>query len=124
MYCHSNAIPAAAVLHILLRAGYAYADHISALVERKFDSLEFKDYFCRHIAPFTVLLRHTQDWASERGSLLEEMEGYFFRGIQKSEISEPSFLQFAINYSRSFSSSQIKKEKIKEEKLIKEENLI
>ena len=52
------------------------------------------------------------------------MEGYFFQGIQKSEISEPSFLQFAINYSESFSSSQIKKEKIMEEKSIKEENLI
>ena len=115
VYCHSNAVPTAAVLHILLRAGHAYADHMSALLDQKFESLEFKNYFCRHIAPFTVLLRNTQDWASERGSLLEEMEGYFFRGIQKSEISEPSFLQSAVNYSRSFSLSQIKKENVMEE---------
>jgi hypothetical protein len=103
------------VLHILLRAGHAFANHISALLEQKFDSLEFKNYFVQHIAPYGVLLRNTQDWVSERGTLLEYMEAYFFQGIQKSEISEPSFLQSAVNYSRSFSLIQIKKENVMEE---------
>ena len=114
VYCNLNAIPAASVLHILLKAGYVFTNHMSIILDKKFDSSNFQNYFAQHILPYVMFLRNTQDWVSERLVLFEHMETYFHEGIKEKKIREPSFLQSAIDYSKSYydanSSIQVKKE--------------
>ena len=61
-----------------------------------------------------MILQNTQDWVSERRVLFEHMETHLLEGIKEKKICEPSFLQSAIDYSKSYSdlssSIQVKKE--------------
>ena len=87
---------------------------MSIILDKKFDSSNFQNYFAQHILPYGMILRNTQDWVSERRALFEHMETYFHEGIKEKKIREPSFLQSAIDYSKSYfdanSSIQVKKE--------------
>ena len=89
VYCNLNAIPAASVLHILLKAGYVFTNHMSIMLDKEFDSSKFQNYFVQHIAPYVRILRNTQDWVSERRILFEHMETCFYEGIKERKICEP-----------------------------------
>ena len=117
VYCNFNVIPAASTLHILLKAGYVFTNYMSVMLDERFDSSQFHSYFAQYVVPYVTMLQNTQAWVAQRRVLFEDMERQFLEGIKEKRLAEPSFLQYAIHYSKPYSDStslHLKKETIME----------
>ena len=113
VYTNSNVIPAAYSLQLLLKAGYVFTNHISVMLNDRFDSSHFHSYFAKFIVPYVTMLQNTQSWAADRRVLFEDLERQFSEGVKDKRLVEPSFLQSAIQYSKPYTdgtSLHVKKE--------------
>ena len=103
VYCNFNVIPAASSLHILLKAGYVFTNHMSVMLNERFDSSQFHSYFAQYLVPNVTMLQNTQAWVAQRRVLFEDMERQFSEGVKEKRLIKPSFLQCAIQYSKPYS---------------------
>ena len=113
VYTNSNVIPAAFSLQLLLKAGYVFTNHMSVMLNERFDSSQFHSYFAESIVPYVTMLQNTQSWAADRRVLFEDFERQFTAGVKDKRFEEPSFQQSALQYSKPYTdgtSLHIKKE--------------